>query len=111
MNAPPAATADQALVVFMFFVLFLPITLFLLVPPFPVFPLVLRPELIVIYIIVMAFPEPLAVCPIFPRVPIVIVPIFLVVCPTLVLFLLVPFVLVLGLRHGHCAYWRYQRSR
>jgi hypothetical protein len=95
----------------MFFVLFVPITLFLFVPPFPVFPLVLRPELIVIYIVVLAFRQPLTVRPIFARVPIVIVPIFLVVCPTLVLFLLVPFVLVLRLRHGHCAYWRHQRSR
>ena len=74
-------------------------------------PLVLRPEMIIIYIIVIAFRQPLTVRPIFARVPIVIVPIFLVVCPTLVLFLLVPFVLVLGPRHGHCAYWRHQRRR
>jgi hypothetical protein len=95
-----AATADQALVVLMLFVLFVSLALFLLVPPFPVIPLVLRPEMFVIYVIVIAFRQPLAVRPIFARVPIVIVPIFLVVCPTLVLFLLVPFVLVLRPRHG-----------
>jgi len=78
-----AATADQALVVLMLFVLFVSLALFLLVPPFPVIPLVLRPEMFVIYVIVIAFRQPLAVRPIFARVPIVIVPIFLVVCPTL----------------------------
>jgi hypothetical protein len=106
-----AATADQALVVFMFFVLFMPFALFLLVTPFPVFPLVLRPEMIVICIIVIAFRQPLAVRPIFARVPIVIVPIFLVVCPTLVLLLFVPFVVVLGPRHGQRPHWCHKSGR
>ena len=64
-----AATADQALVVLMLFVLFVSLALFLLVPPFPVIPLVLRPEMFVIYVIVVAFRQPLNGTPDLPASP------------------------------------------
>jgi hypothetical protein len=99
------------MLVLMFFVLFVPFALLLLVTPSPIIPLVLRSELIVIHVIAVTLRHPLAVRPVFARIPVVIVAILLVIGPPVSLFLFVPFVLVLGSRHGHCAYWRYQRSR